>query len=420
MVFDRERTMVRSFRVVVLGLCLIGISSAGKAEEKKGSLVIIGGALRSTDSQVWERDIWERIVELAGGEAAQIAVFPTASGTPLDSGERAVAALRKAGADAFVVPLGLMNVDVDFRKVVVDEDMVEKVRHATGVFFTGGDQKRITKALRTEEGENTPLLEAIWQVYNDGGVIAGTSAGAAVLSRVMFADPDTVLATLKKGVKFGKEIDEGLGFLDHGWFIEQHCLTRGRFARALVAMHSQGLKFGIGVDENTACVVRNGTEVEVVGFKGAVVLDLSNASHDPDVPGFNLKNVRMTYLDHGDTFDLTTLTVTPAKQKVAGSMPHGEELDSEAEPFMFPDILANTTVVEVLSRLMQRRKVEAIGLAFDGLAARQEPTQGFEFRFYPGEDSAGWYGDVPAGTGFTVSNIHLDVRPIEISGPLYK
>ncbi len=93
----------------------------------------------------------------------------------------------------------------------------------------------------------------------------------------------------------------------------------------------------------------------------------------------------------GDTFDLNTLTVTPAKQKVAGSMPHGEELDSEAEPFMFPDILANTTVVEVLGRLMQRRKVEAIGLAFDGLAARQEPTQGFEFRFYPGEDSAGWY-----------------------------
>ncbi len=211
----------------------------------------------------------------------------------------------------------------------------------------------------------------MWQVYNDGGVIAGTSAGAAVLSRVMFADPDTVLATLKKGVKFGKEIDEGLGFLDHGWFVEQHCMTRGRFARALVAMHSQGLKFGIGVDENTACVVRNGTEVEVVGFKGAVVLDLSNASHDPDVPGFNLKNVRMTYLDHGDTFDLDTLTVTPAKQKVAGSMPHGEELESEAEPFMFPDILANTTVVEVLGRLMQRRKVEAIGLAFDGLAARR-------------------------------------------------
>ena len=57
------------------------------------------------------------------------------------------------------------------------------------IFFTGGDQKRITKALRNEDGENTPLLEAIWEVYNEGGVIAGTSAGAAVLSRVMFSRP---------------------------------------------------------------------------------------------------------------------------------------------------------------------------------------------------------------------------------------
>ena len=313
-------------------------------------MVIIGGALRSTDSQVWERDIWERIVELAGGDKATDRGFPDCQRYAHRQRRPRRGRLEKGRGRSFHRAAGLDECRCRFRKLVIDEEMVEKVRNATGIFFTGGDQKRITKALRTEDGENTPLLEAIWEVYNDGGVIAGTSAGAAVLSRVMFADPDTVLATLKKGVKFGKEIDEGLGFLDHGWFIEQHCMTRGRFARALVAMHSQGLKFGIGVDENTACVVRNGTEVEVVGFKGAVVLDLSNASHDPDVPGFNLKNVRMTYLDHGDTFDLNTLTVTPAKQKVAGSMPHGEELDSEAEPFMFPDILANTTVVEVLGR----------------------------------------------------------------------
>ncbi|HEY1598229.1 MAG TPA: cyanophycinase [Pirellulales bacterium] len=415
--------MVRRSSVAILGMCLIGIASAARAEEKKGSLVIIGGALRNTERKDWEREIWETVVDLAGGDSAKIAVFPTASGTPRDSGQRAVATLEKLGAEAFVVPLGMMNVDVDFRKVVVDEDIVEQVRSSTGVFFTGGDQKRITKALRTEDGKNTPLLDAVWEVYNRGGVIAGTSAGAAVLSRVMFSDPDSVLSTLKQGVKFGKEIDDGLGFLDPSWFIEQHCLTRGRFARALVAMHSQGLKFGIGVDENTACVVRNGYEVEIVGYKGAVVLDLSNASHDPDVQGFNLKNVRMTYLDHGDTFNLHTLEVMPAKEKQQGSvaMPQGTELENEpSRTDMFLDILGNTTVFDVLVRLIQSRKVEAIGLAFDGLAARDEPTQGFEFRFYPGADSAGWYGEVPEGTGFTVSNIHLDVRPIEISGPLYK
>lgn len=419
--------MVWRSRVAVLGTCLICFATSvrgdeNEASDNKGSLVIIGGALRSAESQIWEREIWERIVELAGGDEATIAVFPTASGSPLDSGQRAAATLEKAGANAFVVPLGLMNVDVDFRKLAVDPEMVEKVRNSTGIFFTGGDQKRITKALRTEDGENTPLLDAVWEVYRRGGVIAGTSAGAAVLSRVMFSDPDTVLSTLKQGVQFGKEIDEGLGFLDHAWFVEQHCLTRGRFARALVAMHSQGLKYGIGVDENTACVVRNGEEVEIVGYKGAVVLDLSNASHDPDVKGFNLKNVRMTYLDHGDTFNLHTLAVTPAKEKQDGPvpMPQGTELESEpANTHLFPDILSNTRLVEVMGSLLRSRKVEAIGLAFDGIAARQEPTQGFEFRFYPGEDSAGWYGEVLSGTGFTASNIHLDVRPIEV-GLLYK
>jgi len=402
---------------------LICIATVAKAEQKHGSLVIIGGALRSSERGITDKEIWERIVELAGGDGvARIAVFPTASGSPVESGNRAVAAFKRAGADAFVVPLGLMDTDIDFRQVVVDKAMIEQVRASTGIFFTGGDQKRITKALKTPEGEKTPLLDAVWSVYEKGGTIAGTSAGAAVLSRVMFSDPGNVLTTLKEGVKFGKDIDEGLGFLDHSWFIEQHCLTRGRFARALVAMHSQGLKFGIGVDENTAAVVRNGNQVEIVGHKGAVVLDMSEATNDPDVAGFNLKNVRMTYLDHGDTFDLTTMCVTPGDDRLDGSvpMPQQDELENEpARMFVANDILGNTTVVDVLGRLLTRRRVEAIGLAFDGAAARHETTKGFEFRFYPGVDSAGWYGDGGA-TGFTVSNIHLDVRPIEITGPLYK
>ena len=94
--------------------------------------MIIGGALRPTERQDWEREIWERVVELAGGDSAKIAVFPTASGTPRRQRATRRRRLEKAGADAFVVPLGLMNVDVDFRKVVVDEEIVEKVRKLHG------------------------------------------------------------------------------------------------------------------------------------------------------------------------------------------------------------------------------------------------------------------------------------------------
>src|SRR6185369_15102076 len=104
--------------------------------------------------------------------------------------------------------------------------------------------------------------------------------------------------------------------------------------------------------------------------------------------------VRMTYLDHGDTFDLQTMRVTPGDDRVEGSVPMPQGNDLENGPIrtiVKNDILGNTTVVDVLGMLVQRRRVEAIGLAFDGVAALREPTKGFEFRFYPGADSAGWF-----------------------------
>ncbi len=80
-------------------------------------------------------------------------------------------------------------------------------------------------------------------------------------------------------------------------------------------MQSQGLKYGIGVDENTALIVTGGSHVEVLGDRGAVVMDLSQASVDQNIKQFNLKNCRLSYLDSGDEFDLTTLAVTPAPRE---------------------------------------------------------------------------------------------------------
>ena len=99
-----------------------------------------------------------------------------------------------------------------------------------GVFFTGGDQKRITKAIKAPTGRTlrswTPCGRYIAAAASSPAQARGGRA-----RRVMFSDPGTVLTTLKQGVKLGKEIDEGLGFLNHAWFIEQHCMTRGRFAQ---------------------------------------------------------------------------------------------------------------------------------------------------------------------------------------------
>jgi len=116
---------------------------------------------------------------------------------------------------------------------------------------------------------------------------------------------------------------------------------------------------------------------------------------------------------------------------ISGSLSKGLEvkLDPSAPSFrpkenrqlFFNDILGNATVVDLMANLMENRRGEAIGLAFDGTAAQsEESTAGFEFRFYRGPDSHGWSTDQFGGAAYTVSNVRLDVRPVKIQGPLYK
>lgn len=406
--------------LVMVGALLPSIIQADETPEEAsahGSLVILGGSERFD-----HREYWENIVELAGGPGSRIAVFPTASGDPVKKGGWVISALNKAGADAFLVPVAWRKIPRAPQEAVSDPDLVEQVREATGVFLIGGEQDKIVKALYTPEGQNTPMLDAVWEVYRKGGVIAGTSAGAAVMSRIMYRSADSVLDTMLNGVQFGKELDRGLGFLDHDWFVDQHCLVRGRFARTIVAMHDQGFKFGLGIDENSGVIIRNGKELEVIGYKGALVMDLSKAQHNPKEPRFNLKNVRLTYLDRGDRFDLKSREVTPSEDKL-----DAEKLDPKApdfkpfrrRPLFFNDILGNMTVTDLMGKLMEGVDNEAIGLAFDGRAARERPVEGFEFKFIRDDESVGWYTEALGGDDYTVVNIRVDIRPIRINGPLY-
>ncbi len=414
-------------RCLITLACMLGLAvlaSPTTAAERlddeavAGSLVIIGGSERFD-----HKEYWDEIVTLAGGPGSKIAVLPTANGDPIRKGGWVVSALNKAGADAFVVPLAWRKVTQPPSEIAEDPEWVNRVREATGVFMIGGEQERIVKALQSPEGRPTPMLEAMWHVYRRGGVIAGTSAGAAVMSRVMFRDTESVLQTMLTGVRMGKELDRGLGFLDSEWFVDQHLLVRGRFARAIVAMHDQKFKYGLGVDENSAVVVRGGTDVKVIGYKGALVFDLSHAEHDETLGKFNLKNVRLTYLDRGDRFNLKTFEVTPAAEKL-----EDEKLDPTSENFrpfykrkmFYNDILSNTTVVDLMGRLIDSVQSEAIGLAFDGDQARSESVDGFEFRFVRDDNSLGWYTEAFGGDDYTVLNIRLDIRPIRITGPLYQ
>lgn len=381
------------------------------------SLVIAGGNLRFDNAEVFQK-----IIELAGGKGAKIAVLPTASGNPIKSGNYSVEALKKYGAEPILIPVAVNNIDVDYQEAVQDYKFIKTIESCKGVFFTGGSQERITEALYTKTGEKTPLLDAIWKIYKKGGVIAGTSAGAAIMSDTMFRDANNVLSVLKYGVSEGKEIDKGLGFIGNDIFIDQHFFIRGRFARSLVAMQKKGYTLGIGVDENTALVVKNNI-AEVVGYKGALVMDLSNSTTNPSLKEFNLKNVKLTYLDRGDKFNLQTKEVIIHPLKLAGTKlepNHPKYQPHFNQKKLYADILANSAVVDLMFNLIDNQEKEVTGIAFTNVSEDEKPELGFEFKFKKGTDTLGYFTSAFGSEDYTVMNIYLDVTPIRMTDKLYE
>ena len=375
-----------------------------------GNLVIIGGGLRADNAEVWQR-----IVNLAGGMGARIAVFGSASGNPEKAGQSIINKLNQYGASAFFVPLGVTLPDSDYRRAAEDPEIVALIHSATGVYFAGGDQARITQALVRPNGSKTAALEAVWDVYRDGGVIAGSSAGAAIMSTTMFYDAKSTLDMLKMGVHDGKEIAPGLGFIGDDVFIDQHLLVRGRFARMIPVMLKKGYQIGLGIDENSAMVVDARHNVEIVGYSGALLIDLSNAITDRGVKGFNISNAAISYLDRGDKFNLITRAYTPSPDKADNALdPNQPDM---REPVFTNDILGNNAVLDLMVNLIDNAQQEAIGIAF-GNPRDPYPDLGFEFRFSKTLNSVGYTStEVEA---YSVLKLRLDIRPIQLNQPLYR
>ncbi|MDL2356028.1 MAG: cyanophycinase [Pseudomonadota bacterium] len=397
------------YRVALVLLIAAGMPArAAPPEPPRGSLVIAGGALRGDNGAVWQR-----MVRLAGGPGARIAVFASASANPEAAARYNMELLDRYGAAAFFIPVAVKLAGTDYLAAADDPALAAAVRSAGGAYFAGGDQGRITRALRRADGSNSLVLDALWDMYRRGGVIAGSSAGAAIMSSTMFDAPRTVLTTLKQGVADGHEIAPGLGFIGDDVFVDQHLLVRGRFARMLPAMLKKGYKLGLGIDENTAMVVGPDREVEVIGYKGALLIDLAAASTAPGA--FNLANARLSYLDSGDRFNLRSGAFTPAADKAAGKLDPAEPY--YREPLFNADILGNSAVVDLMGKLIDSDQPEAIGLTL-GSPRSVQPELGFEFRFSRVRDSVGYLS--AASETYSVYNVRLDIRPIQIRLPIYQ
>lgn len=263
-----------------------------------GHLVIVGGGLRRENDQ-----IYGRIVELSAEGGALI--VPTASGVPHESGPDYAQDFRNRGMEAKVV-----DITMDNPEEAANPAKADMIRNAGMLFFTGGDQARIIAAFRPDSGD-TIGYDACWEVLRKGGVIAGSSAGAAMMSDPCLRWGNSAEALLigeSQAPDRGVGIARGMGFFPYG-LTGQHFMSRGRMGRLIVALEETGTQRGYGVDDNNAFHVNLETgRIETLGDWGVLLLDLSNATRD----GIARQNVRVSLLNDGDAIDGNTGTITPA------------------------------------------------------------------------------------------------------------
>lgn len=219
----------------------------------KGILVIIGGAADMSG----ECKILQRFIDLAQGNDARIVVMTVASGEPEKIGKDYQEAFRRLGVKNIEI------IDTGARTDASDERALEKIKHATGVFFTGGQQERIYKLLK-----HTPIDHLLHQRFREEDfVIAGTSAGAHAMSTIMIADGTSAINPRYQS----NTLQPGLGFIRRV-LIDSHFEQRGRLGRLLSGLSQQTHMWGLGLDENT-CVVVQGNKFEVIGDNAITIVD---------------------------------------------------------------------------------------------------------------------------------------------------
>jgi cyanophycinase len=202
------------------------------------------------------KEVLRRLVELPRGGARHVEILPTASTVARSLSDEYIDVFR----DLKVETVGVM--DVRERREADREEFVERVLAADVVYMTGGDQLRLTSVLG-----GSKVAQAMHERYEGGGIVAGTSAGAAAMSSTMIAGGDE--GSMRKG---SVRMAPGLDFIK-SCIVDTHFLDRGRVGRLLEVVASNPGHVGLGVGEDTAILVRDGRMVEAVGSGVVVVVD---------------------------------------------------------------------------------------------------------------------------------------------------
>lgn len=260
-----------------------------------GRLVIIGGAEDTNDDCI----ILREVVRLAGGHDARILILTAATLEPAHAGNLYRDVFKRLGAAAVGV------LDISARVQAEDPILVSLLDECSGIFFTGGDQLRITSLIG-----GTALFHALVAARDRGVVIAGTSAGASVMSSTMIIesndDKEVVAGAVRLAAGFNLISDV---------VVDQHFAQRGRLGRLLAAVAQNPYILGIGIDENTAIIV-DGSQFEVIGTGTVSVLDgqhiaFTNVSEVSPQAALALAEVRLHVLPDNHIFNLQSRQPRP-------------------------------------------------------------------------------------------------------------
>lgn len=258
-------------------------------------LIPIGGNEKKEPST----EIFQKMVETAGGAKARIVVVPTASLEP-DQRARDYRELFSAFS-----PESLLAVHVGERQDASSPDLLKIIKETTLLMFAGGDQLRLSSLIG-----GSPMHRALVERYRSGGcVVAGTSAGAAVIPETMIFQNNR-FRTHRKG---GIEMTKGLGLIQDMIF-DTHFVQRSRISRLVHAVATNPALLGMGMEENTGLFIEDETRAQVIGTGTVIVVDgsdieINHIGYAENRDPFALTNVRYSIITSGVVFDLKTRRV---------------------------------------------------------------------------------------------------------------
>lgn len=254
----------------------------------KGTLLIIGGHEDKDDGKI----ILRRVAQLTG--SGKLVIATLASEEPREVWETYEPLMRRLGVSH------VHHLQIEERGDCSTVRAMRTLEDATCVFFTGGDQLRITSTIG-----DTPVYSRTFEIFLNGGTIAGTSAGASVMSETMMVGGNG-----EKSHRIGASLQLAPGFgFARDMVIDQHFSERGRVSRLLGVLAQNPRILGIGIDEDTAIELQGGRQFDVLGSGAVTVLDgrtvgMSNVAEEAVDRTMSLFGVTLHVLSQGDRFDL--------------------------------------------------------------------------------------------------------------------